>query len=87
MLEYQRITGINLLEGFKCEGIEQCAAMTYACFLHEDKELTYDDVLLLLDIDNMAEVFSAVRQCFSDSIPAPKEKAEKPPLVTKPQAG
>ncbi len=89
MLEYQRLTGENLLKGFRIdpESMEQCAALAYACLLGEDKELTYDDVITLIDIDNFADVLVAVQKCLSVSVGILKEKKKNLPLVKKPQAG
>ena len=89
MLEYQRLTGKNLLLGFKIDpnSMEQCSALAYACLLHEDKELTYDDVTILIDIDNFADVLVAVTKCLSMSVDMLKEKKKNIPLAEKPPSG
>ena len=90
MLEFQKITGKKLLKGFDFkamrEDLEQSAAFMYACLLHEDKELTYDDVLCMIDLSNMSEMSDAVTKCIDQSV-ALKAERDKRPLAKKPQAG
>ena len=87
MLEFGRITGKNLLKGFRIQDLtlEDTAAMTFACLLHEDEELTYDKVLLMVDISNLTEVMDAVKQCLIQSLP--EAEVDDRPLVKKPQRG
>ena len=89
MLEYQKLTGENLLKGFKIDpnSMEQCAALAYACLIGEDKELTYDDVITMIDIDNFADVLTAVKKCLNVSIGVLKERKKNLPLAEKPQVG
>lgn len=85
MLEFEKITGKNLLKGFNLKdlSLQGSAALMYACLLHEDKELTYDDVLCMVDVGNIEEVTTAVVKCINQSIP----KTDKSPLAEKPRAG
>jgi hypothetical protein len=87
MLEFNRITGKNLLKGFDFKAmrndLEQSAAFMYACLIHEDKELTYDDVLCMIDIGNISEMSDAVIKCINQSV-ALKAEREKRPLAKKP---
>lgn len=85
MLEFQNITGMNLLKGFNLTkfSLEETAALVFACLLHEDKELTYDDVLCMIDISNLKTVIEALSTCLEQSVP---EEGERP-LARKSQHG
>lgn len=75
MLEFQKITGKNLLKGFNFRDltIEDSAALTWACLIHEDKELTYDNVLEMVDVSNFTTVMEALKDCIVQSQPEAKE--------------
>ena len=87
MLEFEKITGKSLLEGFDfkslSKNLEVLAAFAYACLVHEDKELTFDDVLCMMDIDNLTIVSAAVVKCIGQSTSRFAE-GKKVPLVEKP---
>lgn len=81
MLEFERLTGKSLLKGFGLDDLSlaDSAAMLYACLLHEDKELTYDDVLLIVDFSNLPMVIEAFVKCINNSVP--ETKTSVVPLV------
>lgn len=62
MLEFEKLTGKNLLKGFNLKDLtlEDMAALMWACLIHEDKELTYDDVLCMIDSNNFNMVTEAI---------------------------
>jgi len=86
MLEFEELTGKNLFKGFKLTdlGLKDSAALIWACLAHEDKDLTYDKVLCMVDINNIGEVMDALTKCLTQCLP---ESKDKPPLPEKPQAG
>jgi len=75
MLEFQNITGKNLLQGFKMAelSLNEIGALLYACLIHEDKELKYDDVLLMVDLGNLTAATKAVADCMAESMPEARE--------------
>ena len=85
MIEFEKVTGKNLLKGFKFKDLSltDVAALIWACLIHEDRELTYDDVLCMIDLQNMQAVTDAVVACVNQSFSETKESdnplAEKPP--------
>ncbi len=85
MLAFEEQTGRSLLKGFRLSELSMAdsAAMIWACLLHEDKELTYDDVLCIIDIDNVIEAMEAVQECIGASTP----KASDHPLPKKRRRG
>ena len=86
MLEFQKHTGKNLLKGFRLKelSLEDSAALIWACLIHEDKEIKYEDVLNMIDLHNLTSVVNAVAECINQSLP----EAEKAvPLAEKPQPG
>jgi len=87
MLGFEKLTGKNLLKGvnFQELTLEDVAALTWACLIHEDKELEYDDVLLMVDFSNLPMVIEAVSNCMSQSLP--EAEAGENPLAGKPQPG
>ena len=86
MLEFEKITGKNLLKGFNLKDLSMSdsAALMFACLVHEDKELTYDDVLCMVDVGNISKVSDAVSKCINQSL---AEATDNRPLVEKPPSG
>lgn len=74
MLEFEKLTKRNLLKGFdpKKLSLEDTAALIWACLIHEDKDLTYDDVLCMVDLSNLVAVTDAVSICLERSLPEGK---------------
>ena len=90
MLEFEEITGRKFLKGFKLKdlGLKDTAVMLWACLIHEDKVLKYDDVLCMVDFTNLETILDALAACLTQSLPKATEiKAGKPPLAEKPQTG
>jgi len=87
MIEFKKQTGKDLLKGFDLSdmSIEDVSALAWACMLHEDKDLAYDDVLCLLDVTNLTPVINAVVQCINQSLP--EAKVSESPLVGKRRHG
>ena len=83
MIEFEKLTGKSILRGFRFDelSLEECAALTWACMIHEDRELTYDDVLCMIDLNNLDDVLGAVTDCISQSLP---QKESTPPLSERP---
>lgn len=87
MMEFEKITGKNLLKGFTFDDltISDSATLMWACLIHEDKDLTLDDVLCMVDLSNYVAVMEAIIGCISQSLP--DVEAGGNPLVETPQAG
>lgn len=87
MLEFEKLTGINLLKGFNLSELtlEQSAALIFACLVHEDEELTFGNVLCMIDVSNLITAMNAVSVCLEQSLP--KAKAGGRPLVQKSPPG
>ena len=71
MLEFQKLTGKNLLKGFNFQKmtLEEVAGLLWACLIFEDKDLTFDNVLCMLDIGNLPIAMDALAQCINQSLP------------------
>jgi hypothetical protein len=84
MIEFEKLTGKSMLRGvtFNELSLEECAALAWACMIHEDKELTYDDVLYMIDLSNINTVLGAVTDCINRSLP---QKESTSPLSEKPK--
>lgn len=87
MLEFEKITGRNLIKGFDLKdlSLNDTAALVWACLIHEDSELTYDALLNLIDISNLGQVSDAVTKSLEQSLS--RKEATKSPLAGKPQVG
>ena len=87
MIAFQKVTGKNLLKGFKLNDLtlEDTAAMLWAALIHEDADLTYDNVLDMVDLSKLAEVMTALAECINQALPQVKAGAR--PLARKPQRG
>lgn len=87
MLAFEKLTGRNLLKGFNLKDLtmEDFAALAFACLIHEDKDLTYDDVLILIDASNLPVIIEAVDKCIEQSFPEVVKSGH--PLARKSQRG
>ena len=87
MLEFEKMTGVNLLKGFDFNKLklEDSARLLWASLIHEDKELTLDDVLYMVDVSNLTIVMEALIDCINQS--APKVEGDSHPLAETPQPG
>jgi len=80
MIAFQKLTDKNLLQGFNLKNLtlEDIAALIWACLIHEDKELKYDDVLCMIDLSNITAVTEAVTACILQSLPEAEKKSGSP---------
>lgn len=64
MLEFEKLTGKSFIKGFKIEELtlEETFAILWASLVHEDKELTFDDVLYMIDLNNMKAITEAITE-------------------------
>ena len=85
MISFQQVTGKDLRDGkvisdmAKGASLEDMEALLWACLLHEDRELTLEDVGHLIHTKNMFEVLEAINQVFV--LAAPEPGGEESPLV------
>jgi len=88
MLEFEKATGQNLLKGFKLEDLSMgdTAVLLWACLIHEDKELTLDDILYMVDLSNIIGIIDAMSECFEKALSELKDASERP-LAEKSQPG
>ena len=75
MLEFENITGMNIFKGLdlKKMALKDTTALLWACLIHEDKELTYDIFIDMIDLSNITKIAEAVTECINESLP--KESA------------
>lgn len=78
MIEFQKLTGKNLMEGFniKTIALEDVAALVWASLIHEDEDLKYEDVLNMLDLSNITAAMEAMTACILQSLPEIEKIAE-----------
>jgi len=87
MIGFEKLTGKSLTGGIKLNdlSLEDKSAMFWACLIHEDKELTYSDVLDMIDIGNIGAIMDAFVECISQALP--EAEASNRPLAKKPPHG
>ena len=83
MIEFEKLTGGSLFKGFdmKTMTLKERTALLWACLIHEDKELQYDDFIDMVDLGNINMLADAVAECITQSLPDIKESAS--PLAKK----
>jgi len=87
MVAFEELTGKNLLNGvdFTQMTMQEVAGLMWACLLHEDKELTFDVFLDIVNLNDIPTLSDAVARCVTESFP--ESKGKKRPLVAKPPSG
>jgi len=87
MLAYETLTGQSLFKGFNPQklNLREITSMLWACLIHEDKELKYDDVIDMVEIGDIPTLTKAISRCIVESFPDVKE-GEEAPLVPSPQS-
>ena len=88
MLAYEQQTGKNLLKGFDIKSMTMAdfTALMWACLIYEDKELTYEAFLDMVDVGDIATLTDAVSQCIVESFPD-KGESKGAPLARKRRSG
>lgn len=74
----EEATGKSLLNGIAWQNmtVKDYRALVWACLLHEDPELTLEDVGSLIHVGNVEYVTSCLTQLWAAS--NPKEEADRP---------
>lgn len=87
MVAFEEVTGKNLLQGIAPEAlsVKDFRALLWACLIHEDKELTLDDVGTMIHSGNMSELVSKLAQAWDVAMPEPT--GESDPLAESLQSG
>lgn len=75
------IEGFNKMKtlnpDFDEEGIDDIVLLLYAGLIHEDKELSTDNIESWLTIDNMTPIFKKMITSFTGSTPQAKDGADE----------
>jgi len=71
MLAFEEKTGINLFQGFDISklSLHQTTVLIWACLIHEDKKLTFDNFIDIIDLTNINKIADAVAKCIVESVP------------------
>ncbi len=83
MLKFEELTGGNLFKGFDMAKMtfKERTTLLYVCLIHEDKELTFDNFIDIVDLDNIEMLADALVKCINESLPDIKGKTG--PLIKK----
>jgi len=83
MLAFEDKVGVNLFRGFDLKEmtLRQKAILLWACLIDEDRELTFEAFIDMVDRSNLNALTDAVGECIIQSIPDAKESAD--PLAVK----
>ena len=87
MVAFEGLTGKNLLNGidFTQMTMQEVAGLMWACLLHEDKKLTFDDFLDMVSLSDITRLSEAIAQCITESMPDAEVDAS--PLAEKARDG
>ena len=82
MLTFEEKTGKNLFAGFNVDKMtfKEITTLLWACLIHEDKELTYDNFVDMVDMSRVRELAQKCMECISESL-----EENDAPLVENPQ--
>lgn len=88
MLAFETLTGQSLFKGLDLKKLtmRDVTALLWACLIHEDKELKYEDFIDVVELSDLPRLTEAVSQCIVQSFPEVEEGKEAP-LVPGPQSG
>lgn len=86
MCAFEEVTGESLFRGVDPEkmGAKELRALLWACLIHEDENLTLEQVGSWIDTGNMAEIAESITQAFQNAMPEAEEKKGKSPLTRSP---
>lgn len=84
MLAFEDLVGVNLFKGFdlKKMTLRQKSILLWACLIDEDRELTFEAFIDMVDLANINALSDAVAECIIQSIPDIKKRTVDP-LVSK----
>jgi len=83
MLLFEEKTGNSLFKGFNVSKMpfKDVVTLLWVCLIHEDKELTYDQFVDMVEMSRIKELTNKCMACITESLPDIKESAA--PLVKK----
>jgi len=83
---FEELTGIDMLQGFDFGKMSwrERVGVIWACLLHEDKDLRYDDLACMVDVSNITEMSAAALKCIAQAKP---DKESAVPLAEAPPPG
>ena len=75
---FKEKTGISLLKGELRDNVaeDNVPELVWSFIVHEDKDLTIDDVAKMIHPGNLVDILSQVFGLIVDSLPAAEEEAE-----------
>lgn len=85
MVAFEDATGKNMLQGANLDNFsaKDFRALLWACLIHEDRDLTLENVGAMIDTSNMTEVVGKLTEAWNLAMP---EAKEADPLAKSPQA-
>jgi len=77
MVSFEDVTGRNLLQGIAIGDMstKDLRALLWACLIHEDKELTLEQVGEMIHAGNMTDIFTKLTEAWEAATP---EESEAP---------
>ena len=80
MLAYEELTGKSLLSGFnpKTMTTRESMALAWCCLVDEDRSLTYEAFIDMVEVADIPKLSEAVSQCIVESFPAKEESTDRP---------
>lgn len=87
MVAYEEATGKNIFNGIDMQnlGAKELRALLWACLLHEDKDLTIEQVGSWVTTGNMTEIAQSIMNAFNEAMPEAEEgESKEAPLASPP---
>jgi len=86
MLLFEEKTGSSLFKGFNVSKMpfKDVVTLMWCCLIHEDKELTYDSFVDMVEMSRIKELTDKCMVCISESL---TESEGEPPLAGNPSNG
>jgi len=77
MLLFEEKTGNSLFRGFNVSKMpfKDVVTLLWVCLIHEDKELTYDQFVDMVEMSRIKELTNKCMVCITESLPDIKESA------------
>jgi len=76
MLTFEEKTGKNLFKGFNVQKMtfKEITTLLWVCLIHDDKDLTYDMFVDMVDMSRVRELSERCMECITESL----EESESP---------
>ncbi len=78
MVAFEEVTGRSLLKGLRFSDLtsKDVRALLWACLIHEDKDLTLEQIGKMITMQNYNDVFENINEAMSAALPDQEEAGD-----------